>query len=274
MPRSTDRVQLALIEQSVDLLATFDASGFCTSLSDRGRRTLGLEAADFDLGAALGDDRRHLVASVLPGLVATGTWAGDLTIAGRDRVCHLDARLAADVGVDGRVRGWTLVATDVTALRSAHAELVFRATHDPLTGLANRALLEERLAELLERAADVEVVFLDLVGFKAVNDTFGHDAGDVALRAIAARLDVAVGDAGLAARLGGDEFVVVVPAGWRDATARLHRAVFAEPVEVGGRTLALDARLGLATSRPGDSARDLLVRSDRAMYLAAAAAVR
>jgi diguanylate cyclase (GGDEF)-like protein len=263
---------LALIEQSVDVLATFDARGTCTSLSPRGRQTLGLEPAAFDLAAALGEDRRHLTSTVLPGLVSTGAWAGDLTVTTPAGVRALDARLAADRGHDGRVRGWTLVATDVTAARSAHADLMYRATHDILTGLANRALLTERIEHRLAAGAPVEVAFLDLVGFKAVNDTYGHDVGDAALREVARRLDVAVGDAGLAARLGGDEFVIVVPAAWRDATSRLRRAVFAEPVNVDGRDLALDGRIGLAASRPGDSAHELLVRADRAMYLAAAAA--
>lgn len=272
LPRTTDRVQLALIEQSVDVLATFDARGNCSSLSPRGRQTLGLEPAEFDLGAALGADRRHLVSSVLPGLVADGTWAGDLAVHGPAGVRYLDARLAADVGKDGSVRGWTLVATDVTAARSAHATLMYRATHDALTGLANRTLLVERIEQLLDLRPKVDVVFLDLVGFKAVNDTFGHDAGDAALREIAARLSAAVGDAGLAARLGGDEFVIVVPEGWAHATSRLRHAAFDEPVEVDGRHLALDARLGLASSHRGDSAHDLLVRADRAMYVAAAAA--
>jgi diguanylate cyclase (GGDEF)-like protein len=271
-PRTTERVQLSLIEQTVDVLATFDARGNCTSLSPRGRQTLGLERAEFDLGAALGEDRRHLISSVLPGLVATGAWAGDLTVKGRAGVRYLDARLAADTGEDGRVRGWTLVATDVTAARSAHADLMYRATHDALTGLANRTLLVERIEHLLGAGSAVDVVFLDLVGFKAVNDTYGHDTGDAALREIAQRLEVAVGNEGLAARLGGDEFVIVVPAGWQDATSRLRRAVFGLPVAAGGRELALDGRFGLASSRRGDTAHDLLVRADRAMYLAAAAA--
>ena len=272
LPRTTERAQLALIEQSVDVLAAFDGQGNCTSLSPRGRQTLGLEPAEFDLGAVLGEDRRHLISSVLPGLVATGAWAGDLTVQGRAGVRHLDARLAADAGPDGRVRGWTLIATDVTAARSAHADLMFRATHDALTGLANRVLLTERIEHMLASGRTLDVVFLDLVGFKAVNDTFGHDTGDAALRAVAQRLEAAVGEAGLAARLGGDEFVIVVPTGWRAATDRLRRVVFADPVTVDGRELELDGRFGLASSRRGDTAHDLLVRADRAMYLAAAAA--
>jgi diguanylate cyclase (GGDEF)-like protein len=270
LPRSTDRTQLELIEQTVDVLATFDARGNCMSLSPRGRATLGLEPAEFDLGVALGDDRRHLISSVLPGLVATGAWAGDVTVQGHDGVRHLDARLAADTAPGGRVRGWTLIATDVTAARTAHADLMYRATHDALTGLANRALLTDRIEHMLAAGQTVDVVFLDLVGFKAVNDTFGHDAGDAALRAVARRLDAVVGDGGLAARLGGDEFVIVVPTGWRDAIRRLRLGLFADAVTVDHHRLALDGRFGLASSRRGDSAQDLLVRADRAMYMAAA----
>ena len=105
------------------------------------------------------------------------------------------------------------VGRDVTEIRALQARLAEQATRDPLTGLANRRLLDELLGRALRRADrsgnTLTVAFLDLDNFKSVNDTYGHDAGDAVLRATATRLQAAVRDADVVARYGGDEFVVV-----------------------------------------------------------------
>ena len=99
-------------------------------------------------------------------------------------------------------------------LRERTRELAEQAVHDPLTGLANRTLFEERLRAVLSRDARTGdatgVLFLDLDGFKSVNDEHGHQVGDAVLRVVAARLIAAVRPADTVARLGGDEFVVLV----------------------------------------------------------------
>src|SRR6185369_5874495 len=99
------------------------------------------------------------------------------------------------------------LARSTKALEKARAEALHRATHDPLTGLANRALFNERL----ERSPlPLTLLALDLDKFKAVNDTMGHEAGDELLKQVAARLTPLVSDNGLVARLGGDEFMVLL----------------------------------------------------------------
>ena len=100
------------------------------------------------------------------------------------------------------------LARSTAALDKARAEALHRATHDPLTGLANRALFAERL----ERSPlPLALLALDLDRFKQVNDTLGHEAGDELLKQVAKRLNTVVGDKGIVARFGGDEFMVLIP---------------------------------------------------------------
>jgi len=146
---------------------------------------------------------------------------------------------------------------------------------DPLTGVANRALLLDRLAHALarldrtgERAA---VLYVDLDGFKSVNDRFGHRVGDEVLRSTASRLQGCLRSADTLARMGGDEFVVLCedlpsPEPVSDIAGRLVAAV-AHPLQVGGCVVTLSARVGVAASPPPPPA-DLLHQADAAMYRA------
>jgi diguanylate cyclase (GGDEF)-like protein len=269
-----EQTRLTLIEQSVDVLATFDATGMCRTLSPRARQTIGMNPEQVDLATLFAADEHQFIGSVLPGLLATGTWSGEIAVRAAHGPVHLDARLAADRSADGRVHGWTLVAHDVTATKALHAELVHRATHDALTGIPNRAHLVDCLDVMIADDEAVTVVYLDLDGFKAVNDSHGHDVGDRALVEIAGRLQRLMTDGGVAARLGGDEFVVIPPASWDDPVTELREGVFADPIVVDDDVLELGARFGIALSRPAESAQALLVRADQAMYRAKRAAGR
>lgn len=165
------------------------------------------------------------------------------------------------------------LAIDVLAQQD---ELHFRAFHDTLTGLANRALFYDRLRHALElhRRNDrpVSVVFIDLDDFKAVNDVYGHDAGDLVLTEVAARLAAVVRTSDTLARLGGDEFAVLVEDDG-DAVVlsqRLQQAL-AEPLPIGTRDLPVRASIGTATVEPGSTVADLdelLKKADLAMYAA------
>lgn len=171
------------------------------------------------------------------------------------------------------------LALDITALKQ-HQEHVERlAFHDPLTGLPNRALLMDRLAQavplFLRRTDDrLAVCFIDLDGFKAVNDTMGHDAGDQLLRVLADRLTHHVRSHDTVARLGGDEFVLLlthVP-GPQECLTILNRvqAALCEPVPLtNGHTARVSASIGVAfCPQQGDDASSLLTRADDAMYQA------
>jgi diguanylate cyclase (GGDEF)-like protein len=153
------------------------------------------------------------------------------------------------------------------------ARLDHGATHDALTQLPNRVLFGERLQKALTAPGDrtVCVALIDLDDFKVVNDTLGHEIGDVLLIAVARRLATCVREQDTVARLGGDEFVVVLDGIDRaaaDAAAERIIAALIRPVVADGHELRIRASIGIADGRSGDDVSQLLRRADIAMYAA------
>jgi diguanylate cyclase (GGDEF)-like protein/PAS domain S-box-containing protein len=187
---------------------------------------------------------------------------------------HLEAHVT-DLRHDRGIRGVVLNARDATERVRLQDELVRQAYHDGLTGLANRSLFRDRLEQALGRSARgggaTSVLMLDLDGFKGVNDTLGHDAGDQLLRVVAERLNETVRATDTVARFGGDEFAVLLDGADESlavSVARRSLARLAEPVTVAGRELQLAASIGVAV-HAGEGGGDELVRdADVAMYAA------
>lgn len=174
---------------------------------------------------------------------------------------------------DEAVRGLVVTAIDITALVEARARLEHMATHDSLTGLPNRALLDDRLSQALARARrehrSVAVAFCDLNHFKALNDTFGHLAGDRVLVEVGRRLATSVRASDTVARMHGDEFVVVIdgPAPEVDAVLDRIRCAFDAPIELpAGNTVTIGASVGFVVDDGVSSPRELVARADAAMY--------
>ncbi|MFI1357666.1 putative bifunctional diguanylate cyclase/phosphodiesterase [Streptomyces sp. NPDC020898] len=173
---------------------------------------------------------------------------------------------------------------DVTERVRLQAQLQHNAEHDPLTDLPNRALFTKRVQQALSgrRSTDrgTAVLFIDLDGFKAVNDTIGHQAGDELLVQAARRLQDAVRYGDTASRLGGDEFAaLIVGDGTRDRTARERhimeladrlRLTLSQPYEIDGNDVRVNASIGVAFAEPGLGAGELLRNADLAMYRAKA----
>ncbi len=174
---------------------------------------------------------------------------------------------------------------DVTERVRLQAQLQHNAEHDPLTDLPNRALFTRRVSQALtgRRVTDrgTAVLFIDLDGFKAVNDTIGHQAGDELLIQAARRLQEAVRSGDTASRLGGDEFAaLIVGDGTRDQTAREQhiyeladrlRITLSQPYAIDGNDVRVAASIGVAFAEPGIGAGELLRNADLAMYRAKAA---
>ncbi len=162
------------------------------------------------------------------------------------------------------------------AHRQDEAQLRYRAFHDLLTGLPNRALFEDRLRHAVSRAqrerAPVAVLFIDLDEFKTINDTFGHAVGDDVLRQVADRLGRCLREGDTAARLGGDEFAVVLEQATECEAADVARRIkeaFVPPMRIGALALRVGASLGLATGGEDVNSIEALVeRADVAMYAA------
>ncbi|MFI6099739.1 diguanylate cyclase domain-containing protein [Lentzea sp. NPDC051213] len=159
-------------------------------------------------------------------------------------------------------------------LRVSREQLRHEATHDPLTGVANRSLFRDRLDRALavqDRARPLVLLFIDVDGFKAVNDNHGHAEGDIVLRNVAARLVGCVRAEDTVARLGGDEFGVLVDGGEADEIGSRLLLALSHPHEVHGRVHRVHASIGVAqrlSYDPSVTADDVLGAADAAMYTA------
>jgi diguanylate cyclase (GGDEF)-like protein/PAS domain S-box-containing protein len=270
----------SLVEQSADMIFVVDAAWTVTFASPSVRETLGnrtghlmgasiLDMIHPDDVADAGSRLRECLADLRP---MRGRWRlrrSDQTYVHTETVCTNLLR-------DEYIRGLVLTARDVSERSALEAQLAHRAFHDPLTGLANRALFEDRVQHALARrrpdAGRLGVVFLDLDYFKSVNDEFGHAAGDALLRAAAQRLVSGLRAFDTAARLGGDEFAVLIDDIPRhdevmQVAERITRS-FREPFLFDGREMTTSASVGVALAAPGQGADDLLRNADLAMYLA------
>lgn len=213
-------------------------------------------------------------------LQAEQVMAGELQRHFRNRYIHknghsVDIQWSARWHPEHGVR--IAVAREVTELRRAEQELEHLAGHDPLTDLPNRHRLQRELQFAIAHAAHtgdgLAVLYLDLDGFKQVNDRGGHDAGDRLLREVAQRLLQGLRQGDFVARVGGDEFVVLLP-GCRDAEAARAvadglRACLSPPYMLPDGLFRLDASVGIACFPADGSDPDaLLAHADRAMYAA------
>ena len=270
----------ALVTNASDLITIIDGEGRLVYVSPAAPRVLG-----FDPDALLGtaaidlahpDDARLVEAAV----VAAADEPGD-----RQRLqvrvrCADGSHTPCELVISNQtrnpsVRGMVVSMRDVAEVAALHDQLSHQALHDPLTELANRTQLEQRMTETLATTPheeQVAVLFVDLDGFKRVNDQLGHDRGDELLIGVADRLRQAVREQDLVARLGGDEFVVVLTGPRVEDVARgvAQRILelLAEPFTLATDVVTVGASVGIALG-DGDTAPGQLLRAaDGAMYVA------
>ncbi|MGN6600001.1 MAG: diguanylate cyclase domain-containing protein [Actinomycetes bacterium] len=288
----------ALVEQSPAASFVLDEALTVTQVNDAAAVLLGLpreRIAGRDVGAVLGQASRTSLLALLASLDCDAEVyrleLGYTRPDGRDRLLRLQIGVAGTRGADLSLVGHL---RDVTDEASAAARLQHDATHDALTSLPNRWLAMTRLRQALGAWTDdrevasasdaahgslsdapsvsdaVCVVFVDLDGLKAVNDSWGHAAGDELLIDAAHRICAAVRPHDTVARLGGDEFVVLLDEPLSELAARrvagrIRRAL-GQPFVLSQGVSTSGASVGVALSQPGDTADSLLARADIAMY--------
>ena len=265
----------SLVDASTDLVIAFGPKG-CRYVTPSVTRMTGRAAADL-LGDGVleivhEDDRDNVQAAAEQGeppelvfrvVDTSGAWR------------KLEARVS-DLRQDRLVRSVVFNTRDVTERELLEEELTRQAFHDGLTDLPNRALFRDRLDHALARskraAEPLTVMLVDLDGFKQVNDSLGHDAGDQLLQEVAARFAESVRTSDTVARFGGDEFAVLLEgADERQAAVTSDRLLehLAEPIMVAGRELVLTASIGIVLHRGGsEGGEDLIRDADIAMYAA------
>jgi diguanylate cyclase (GGDEF)-like protein/PAS domain S-box-containing protein len=177
----------------------------------------------------------------------------------------------------GKVVGLAGISREINEIRKSELALQHLATHDPLTDLPNRYLMTDRVNQVLARAKRTglgfALLFVDIDDFKKVNDSHGHDYGDLVLRAVARRLRGSVRQSDTVARLGGDEFVIVLDTiqeiRQADAVAQHVERALARPFALRGHRLRISVSIGIsAYPEDGHDAQVLLKAADQAMYQA------
>jgi diguanylate cyclase (GGDEF)-like protein/PAS domain S-box-containing protein len=271
--RSQQRFE-ALFQHAPDLVSVLDARGKIAFSSPSAGATLGFESGQLvgsSVFALVHPDDQGYMQAQFAGLMAE-----------RDAVQRLQCRVRS---ADGQYRwfeftasnqmhnpslnGVVINARDISENRAFQEQLAHEAQHDALTGLPNRRRMQDVLGSTL-RTESVAVLFVDLDGFKPVNDAHGHEAGDELLRQVAQRLSACVREQDVLSRVGGDEFVVLMPGVLTsdDAEAmgtRIRHAI-AQPFLIDGNEVLIGASVGLHVGASADDPDEVLRAADHAMY--------
>ena len=275
--RSEERFS-AMIRNSSDILLVLGPDRTVRYLSPSTTRVLGWEAAHL-LHRSIGDlvhpdDAAVVTAALHRALREPGTHGPvDCRVRHRDGSWRFLEAFGTRM-LDESGPGIVVNIRDVTDRVLLQDQLTHQAFHDPLTGLANRALFVDRVSHALagagRSAREIEILILDLDDFKTVNDSLGHPDGDAVLVSVAERLRSCLRPSDTVARLGGDEFAILVGGGEESGAVIGERIVtmLRRTIVVGDREVAITGSIGVAGADFGDAAADLLRNADLAMYVA------
>ena len=280
--RAQQRLQLAgeVIANTLESIFISDADGvivdvnpaFCKITGKTHEQLVGREI--YAIHPAL-----HAEAEVWPQVRSHGHWVGETDYSDPSgKTVQEWLNLSTVRNSEGEITNYVGIFSNVSQLIERQQDLHYIANHDALTGLPNRMLLADRLGQEIKanqrnRDERLALLFIDLDGFKAVNDTFGHDAGDYMLKVAAERFTSCVRPADTVSRLGGDEFVIVLPhlknsADCQPMLERLQQTL-SQPVIFNGDELRVTLSIGVAIYPDhADGVEALMQRADQAMYRA------
>ncbi|MEV6306355.1 diguanylate cyclase [Actinoplanes sp. NPDC051861] len=270
--RATERRYRALINDSADVFAIYQLDGTVNYVSPAIRNLSGLDPDKIDV-AALRDwvhpeDRADAVRLLqeAPGPGAQLVPA-EIRVRAADGTYRWTEATIRDLTSDPDVLGHLINVRDVHDRKTSQQRLAHAATHDALTGLVNREAFGRTL-DAACAAGETAVLFVDLDGFKQINDSYGHEAGDALLIKAAEILGRWSPRGATVGRFGGDEFGVIIPwpNGCAEQAAERILAGLSDPVVFAGLELPIRASIGVAVSSPGSGAGELLRRADLAMY--------
>ena len=279
--RAADQLKLAsrVMAETADAVVVSDALDRVVMVNPAFLKMMGLSEADVIGRHAELLGLTPLREAHLPGIEAAlqqgQRWSGECALVGSEGR-SLETWLAVTTlrGDDQRLSQHIRVLTDISVLKAQQRELAEQARRDSLTGLPNRRVFGERLRQAMARARrqpqTLAVMYVDLDGFKAVNDRLGHAAGDKLLVEVAARLEAAVRNTDCVCRLAGDEFTIILegaghPVEVRRIAARILDRL-SQPCQIGADTVWPAASLGAALFEAQDTPETLCQRADAAMY--------
>ncbi|MBI5006303.1 MAG: EAL domain-containing protein [Nitrosomonadales bacterium] len=276
------RLTAKVFENTLDAVTIADSEGSIIEVNEAFCRITGYERED-----VIGRNPRFLQSdrqdagfykSMWRAITASGHWRGEIWNRKKDGDLVAEVlTISAVTDADGRVSNYVGVASDITQLKQHAKQLEHIAHFDALTDVPNRVLFADRLQQALARSkregSIMAVCYLDLDGFKLVNDTMGHEAGDRVLIEVTRRIKDTIREDDTVARLGGDEFAVLLQGlhASEECMASLNRLLEAisHPIEIKGKLFEVSASIGVALY-PGDEhdADTLLRHADQAMYVA------
>jgi len=217
-------------------------------------------------------------------IAITGRWQGEVWNRRKDGEIYPEWVTISTVKNDlGDLSNYIVIFTDISSRKQSEKRLIYLATHDPLTDLANRELFYDRLEQALMRSRRnragnndrwmIAMMLLDLDGFKAINDTLGHDQGDQILQIVAQRLQSCVRMSDSVARLGGDEFTIIIEnlIDARSPTLVAQKVLksISQPFLLSGQEYSITASIGISVyPQDGEDSTSLLKNADIAMYRA------
>ena len=273
------RLAFEVINHTSEGVMVSDAQHRIMSINPALERMLGLRNAQL-VGRPSGMFVRAIddasFAAVNEALTQGRSWQGEVRLKKKTgRSMHSWAAIAVVRDTDNRVKHHVSVFSDMTERKEAQERIEFLAHHDPLTGLPNRLLLRDRVAQGMAQAARMQsrvaLMFLDLDRFKTINDSLGHPVGDALLKEVVERLKTCVRESDTICRQGGDEFIILLnDVRDSEAVSRIAEKIhlrMTEPVMVGKHVLSTSFSIGIALGPDDASDFDtLLQKADTAMY--------